>query len=134
MSVTDAIGDMLTRIRNANKANFADVEVPYSIINEKILQVLLQEGFIGSVEKIKPENKKFSVLKVSLKYGPNGEKVLKELKRMSTPGRRFYLGQLEVPRYKHGYGTYILTTSKGILSGREARMKKVGGEVICRVS
>lgn len=134
MSVTDAIGDMLTRIRNANQAGFAEVEVPFSIINEKILDVLLQEGFIGSAEKVKPEGKNFFIIKIALKYGPNGQKVINELKRISTPGRRIYMRKDKIPRYKHGYGTYILTTPQGVISGRQARIKKVGGEVICRVA
>ncbi len=130
----DVIGDFLTMVRNANNVGFKEVKVPVSRIIEQILKVLLSEGYVSSIEKLQDEGKKFSHFKVGLKYAPNGDKVINELTRISKPGRRIYLPKGKIPRVKNGFGTVILTTPKGIMSGREARMQNVGGEVICRVS
>ncbi len=133
MSITDFMGDMLTIIRNANRVGFTEVRIPYSKMTEAVVNVLAKEGFIRSVEKIKKDETDKAALKINLKYGPNGDKVLHELTRISKPGRRVYIPKNKIPRVKNGFGMLVLTTSKGILSSKEARLQNVGGEVICRV-
>ncbi len=133
MSVTDSIGNMLTIIRNGNLNGFAAVDVIYSQMSEAILNVLAKEGFIKGFEKYRPEKLSYDKLKVHLKYGANGEKVLHEINRVSKPGKRVFYEKSEIPRLKNGYGLVVLTTSKGVLSGRDARLQNVGGEVICNV-
>jgi small subunit ribosomal protein S8 len=132
MSVTDSLGDMITIIRNASSVGFKEVEFPFSKLKQGILNVLQREGFIESIESFLKDNNKY-YLKVKLKYGPAGEKVINHISRVSKPGRRIYQKRLEIPRSKNGFGVVVLTTSKGILSGREARLKKTGGEAICEV-
>lgn len=131
MSCTDPIADMLTVIRNGLAANKASVTVPHSTIKKGILDVLKTEGFIGSFDVI--ETKPAKTIKIKLKYGPAGEMVIQELKRMSTSGRRYYAGRQELKPVIRGYGITVVSTSKGILSDRECRKQKLGGEVLCRV-
>jgi small subunit ribosomal protein S8 len=125
----DPIADMLTRIRNANKALLPTVEVPHSKIKEGIANILLQEGYIAACET---EGAKIKKLKLKLKY-QNRRGVIAGLRRVSKPGIRTYTGSAEVPRVLGGLGVAILSTSKGVMSGVEARKQNVGGEVLCYV-
>ncbi|MCX7050232.1 MAG: 30S ribosomal protein S8 [Candidatus Sumerlaeota bacterium] len=131
MSMTDPIADMLTRIRNANKALHDSVEIPSSKIKYAIARILREEGFIKHFKYIR--NKKQGVLKIFLKYGPDRERVIKGIQRISKPGRRQYSAVALIPKVKGGLGITILTTSKGIMTGRKARTENIGGEVICSV-
>ena len=130
--MTDPIADMLTRLRNANAVHKADVSMPASRLKVGIAQVLKDEGFIASyaVEEAKPA----SQLKITLKYGPDGEKVMRSLERVSKPGRRVYAGATEIPHVLRGLGIYVMTTPKGVISDRAARKENVGGEILCKVS
>lgn len=132
MSRTDTMGDMLTMIRNASSVGFKEIETPFSKLKQAVLQVLKREGFIQDVESYKKDDNHY-YLKVTLKYGPAGEKVINSISRISKPGRRVYLPKSEIPRVRNGFGIIILTTPKGVLSGREARLQKTGGEAICQV-
>ncbi|OGS69742.1 MAG: 30S ribosomal protein S8 [Firmicutes bacterium RBG_13_65_8] len=122
---------MLTRIRNANMVYRDRVEVPGSRLKKSIAQILKDEGFIRDFEW--NEDNKQGVLKLHLKYGPNKEKVINGLKRISKPGLRVYVGRDDVPKVLGGLGLAILSTSLGVLSDRQARRERVGGEVICYV-
>ena len=130
MVMTDPIADMLTRIRNANQAKHASVEMPASRLKLEILAVLKNEGFISEYEKV--EDGKQGVIKVTLKYN-NKERVIKGLKKISKPGLRVYAKSSEVPKVLNGLGVAIISTSNGIMTDREARQKKLGGEVIAFV-
>ena len=129
--MTDPIADMLTRIRNANSARHENVVVPASRMKKEIAKILLDEGFINgfSVE----EDGKQGMMTVELKYGPNGEKVITGIKRISKPGLRVYVKAGEVPRVLGGLGIAIVSTSQGIMPDREARKNGIGGEVLCYV-
>lgn len=131
MAMTDVIADMLTRIRNANDVGHPKVEVPCSNIKKAIAQTLKEEGYIETFEVI--EDDKQGIIKISLKYGPNKTKVLTGIKRISKPGLRIYADKDQVPRVMGGLGTVILSTSRGIMTDKEARREKIGGEVICYV-
>jgi len=131
MVMTDPIADMLTRIRNAVMANREEVEVPASKTKLEIARVLSQEGFIRGYELI--DDGKQGILRIRLKYGPNGERVIHGIKRVSKPGRRIYVKKDEIPRVMGGLGIAILSTSRGIMTDREARRLGIGGEVICYV-
>lgn len=131
MVVTDPIADMLTRIRNAITAKHADVEIPASKTKKAILNILVEEGYIGSYEEI--ENKLQNTLKVDLKYGPKGEKVITGLKRISKPGLRVYAKSEELPKVLNGLGIAIVSTSKGIMTDKNARSQNLGGEVLAFV-
>ncbi|MDI3328221.1 MAG: 30S ribosomal protein S8 [Alicyclobacillaceae bacterium] len=131
MVMTDPIADMLTRIRNANLVGHEKVEIPASNVKRAIANILKEEGFIRDAEFI-PDNKQ-GIIRVFLKYGPNNERVITGLKRISKPGRRVYAKKDEVPRVLGGLGIAILSTSKGIMTDKEARRNGVGGEVICYV-
>ncbi|ADU96244.1 30S ribosomal protein S8 [Thermovibrio ammonificans] len=136
----DTVADFLARIRNANLVYHETVEAPYSKVNEAIAKILKEEGFIKDYEVIEvpfkraknPENKK-KVIRVHMKYGPNKERVINEIKRVSKPGRRIYVGKDEIPLVKAGLGVAILSTNKGIIPGYKARKLGVGGEVLCYV-
>lgn len=128
----DPIADMLTRIRNANALHHESVTMPSSKIKVGIAKILLEEGFITSYnEKKLDDNKK--ELEIVLKYGPNGEKVISGLRRISKPGLRVTCDSNHVPFVLKGLGIAIISTSKGLLTDKEARAQKVGGEVICYV-
>lgn len=129
--MTDPIADMLTRIRNGNSARHENVVVPASRMKKEIAKILLDEGFINgfSVE----EDGKQGMMTVELKYGPNGEKVITGIKRISKPGLRVYVKAGEVPRVLGGLGIAIVSTSKGIMPDREARKNGIGGEILCYV-
>ncbi len=129
--MTDPIADMLTRIRNAYRIDREKVDVPASRLKEGLAEALKREGFIADWKRSQ-EGAKAS-LRIYLKYGPRGEKVLNSLVRVSKPGRRIYAGAGSVPVVRKGMGVAILTTPKGVLSDRECRREKVGGEVLCTV-
>ena len=131
MTLADPIGDMITRIRNAQLRTLYNVKVPSSKYRAKILEVLKQEGFISNY-KLLPDSKNKSSLVVDLKYY-NGLPVIKEIKRVSRPGRRVYARADSIPKIQNGLGLAIVSTSMGIMSDNDARTKKVGGEIICRV-
>lgn len=131
MSMSDPIADMLTRIRNANTVRHETVEFPASKIKKEITEILKREGFIRDAEYI--EDNKQGMIRVFLKYGPNNERVITGLKRISKPGLRVYAKASEVPRVLGGLGIAILSTSKGVLTDKEARQANTGGEVICYV-
>jgi len=136
----DTVADFLSRIRNANLVYKEYVDTQYSKVNEAIAKILKEEGFIKDYEIVEeafkraknPENKK-KVLRVYLKYGPNRERVINEIQRVSKPGRRVYVGVEEIPLVKAGLGVAILSTNKGIIPGYKARKLGVGGEVLCYV-
>jgi small subunit ribosomal protein S8 len=135
--MTDPISDMLTRIRNAVSAKQVRVDLPASKLKAEIARILQDEGYIqgyrlvdGPSEKGHPTQQ---VIRLFLKYGPHGEKVISGIERISRPGRRVYLGVDEVPPVLGGLGTNILTTSRGVMTGRAARKAGVGGEVLCNV-
>ena len=128
MVVTDPIADMLTRIRNAITAKHADVEVPASKTKKAIVDILLEEGYIAGYEVI--ENPLQNSLKITLKYGYKGEKVIQGLKRISKPGLRVYAKSDELPKVLNGLGIAIVSTSKGIMTDKNARSQNLGGEVL----
>lgn len=131
MVMTDPIADYLTRIRNANMAKHDSVEIPASNIKKSISEILKREGFIRDYE-VADDNKQ-GVIKVFLKYGPNGERVISGLKRISKPGLRNYVGAEDLPKVLNGLGIAIVSTSAGVISDKEARQKNVGGEVIAYI-
>ena len=131
MTLADPIGDMITRIRNAQLRALYNVKIPSSKFRAKILEVLKQEGYISNY-KLLSESKNKSSLVVDLKYH-NGLPVIKEIKRVSKPGRRIYARADSISKIKNGLGVSIVSTSKGIMSDNDARMKNIGGEIICRV-
>jgi len=129
--VNDPVGDMLTRLRNATRAGHDRVVMPSSKLKAEIARVLKEEGYINdyTVHERVPQNE----LTVELKYGPQRVPVIRELKRVSRPGLRYYVAKREIPRVLGGLGISILSTSKGILADREARRQNVGGELLCTV-
>jgi len=129
--MTDPVADMLTRIRNANSIHRARVAMPASRLRVGVAQVLQDEGFIESYEV--SEGKPSSTLTVALKYGEDGEHVIRTIDRVSKPGRRVYAGVKELKPVLHGQGIQILTTPQGIVSDRKARELNVGGEILCKV-
>lgn len=131
MSMSDPIADMLTRIRNANMVRHEKVEVPASKIKKEIAEILKREGFIRDAEYI--EDNKQGIIRIFLKYGPNNERVITGLKRISKPGLRVYTKASEIPRVLGGLGIAIISTSKGVMTDKQARQLKTGGEVICYV-
>ena len=131
MTMTDPIADMLTRIRNANVVKHETVDVPASNMKKELSRILLEEGFIRGYDVI--EDGKQGIIRIQLKYGQAGERVISGLKRISKPGMRVYADKHEVPRVLNGLGISIISTSKGILTDKQARKENVGGEVICYV-
>jgi small subunit ribosomal protein S8 len=131
MSMTDPIADLLTRIRNINRLGRRRVGVPYSGIKEEILKALKREGYIDGYE-IEGEGPA-KALKVSLKYGPEGERVITRIERVSKPGCRVYSGAKQLPKVMQGLGILIVSTPNGVLSDNEARSRNVGGEILCSV-
>ena len=131
MTMTDPIADLLTRIRNANLAYKDDLLVPFSKMNEAVLRILSIEGFVGGFA---PEGEGIErVFRVSLKYGPKRERTITGLKRISTPGRRIYVGRGELPRVLGGLGISIVSTSHGVMTDRDASRRGIGGEVLAHV-
>ena len=131
MQITDPIADLLTRIRNASTSKHETVDVPASKMKKAIVEILNEEGYIKGYQEI--EDGKQGVLRINLKYGPNHERVISGLKRVSKPGLRFYAGADELPRVLKGLGIAIVSTSKGIMTDTKARELHVGGEVLAFV-
>lgn len=131
MHITDPIADMLTRIRNANSAKHETVDIPASNMKKAIAQILLDEGYIASYKVI--EDEKQGVIRVTLKYGENKSQVITGLRRVSKPGLRIYSNVENMPKVMKGLGIAIVSTSKGIMTDREARKQNVGGEVLAFV-
>ena len=131
MSLVDPIGDMLTRIRNAQMRLSNKVKIPNSKFRAKILEVLKHEGYISDF-KLVTNDKKIGILSVNLKYS-DGMPVIKEIKRVSKPGRRIYARADSISKIQNGLGLSIVSTSKGIMTDNDARNKKIGGEIICKV-
>jgi small subunit ribosomal protein S8 len=131
MVMTDPIADMLTRIRNANMVRHEKLEVPASKVKKEIAEILKREGFVRDVELI--EDNKQGILRIFLKYGPNNERIITGLKRISKPGLRVYAKADEVPRVLNGLGIAIVSTSKGVMTDKEARQAQTGGEVVAYV-
>ena len=131
MTLTDPIGDMFSRIRNGQMRSLNSVDMPSSTFRRNILEILKNEGFIKDFFIEKSENNKIS-LRINLKYY-EGNPVIKEIKRISKPGRRVYSRATSIPRVMNGLGLAILSTPKGVMSDTEARKNNIGGEIICRV-
>ena len=131
MQITDTIADMLTRIRNASAAKHDSVDVPASNVKKAIAQILLDEGYINGFQVI--EDGKQGIIHVTLKYGPNKSQVLTGLRRVSKPGLRIYTNVEDMPKVMKGLGIAILSTSKGIMTDKQARKANVGGEVLAFV-
>lgn len=129
--LTDPIADMLTRVRNANSIRRRTVDIPFSRLKLGIAEVLKREGFIVDFMKIEAGPR--SALRLTLKYGQEGERVIRGIDRVSAPGRRIYRGAQDAGAYQAGQGIYVLSTDRGVISDREARQSNAGGEVLCRV-
>jgi len=130
-AVSDPVADMLTRIRNGLRARHQRVDMPSSKLKVEIARVLKEEGYISNY-KVSEEKKK-ETLRVFLRYAPNGSSVISKIGRVSKPGRRVYAGSGEVPKVLGGLGINILTTPRGVMTGKAARRTKVGGEILCNV-
>jgi small subunit ribosomal protein S8 len=128
MQITDTIADMLTRIRNANSAKHDSVDVPASNVKKAIAQILLDEGYISGFTVV--DDGKQGVIKIALKYGPNKSQVITGLRRVSKPGLRIYSNVEDMPKVIRGLGIAIVSTSKGIMTDKQARKDNVGGEVL----
>lgn len=131
MTMTDPIADMLTRIRNALKAMHDEVSVPSSKMKVAIAKILKDEGYIKDYKVI--QDNKQGILKIALEWGSHGEKIITGLKKVSKPGRRVYCGKEDIPVVIGGLGITILSTSRGILTGAQAKKMDIGGEVICNI-
>jgi small subunit ribosomal protein S8 len=131
MSMNDPISDMLTRIRNATRNGNPEVRIPYSKLKNELANVLRREGYVNAVRVDGEGHARLLVL--DLRYGPDGEHVIHNIDRVSKPGRRVYSEAGSIPRVRGGMGICILSTSKGVLSDRECRKQRVGGEVLCKV-
>ena len=127
----DPITDLLNRLRNGMRAGHDRVDIPASRVKENLLKVLAEEGYIGPYRRV--EEKGRPLLRVALKYDPEGEPIVSGLERVSRPGRRVYAGAKEIPEVLGGLGTSILSTSKGIVTGKRAREERLGGEILCNV-
>jgi small subunit ribosomal protein S8 len=131
-AVTDPIADMLTRIRNGIQARHARVDMPASKLKTEVARILKEEGYISNF-KLAEEGKK-KVLKIFLRYGAEGESAISVVERVSKPGRRVYVAADEIPRVLGGLGINIITTPRGVMTGKAARKSRVGGELLCNVS
>lgn len=131
MARTDFVGDFLTVIRNASKAHKDKVSVPSSKLTVRIAEILKEEGFLENVKSFSEGNKHF--VRIHLKYMDGKKSAILGIRRVSKPGRRWYVGNGEVPKVQGGLGIAIISTSKGLLTDRQARQQKVGGEFICKV-
>jgi len=129
--MTDPVADLLTRIRNATRVRAKSVTMPASKLKVRIAEVLKEEGYIRGYH-VEPKTPQ-SDLVLELKYGPDGEFVIREIKRVSKPGCRVYSGAAKLPKVLRGQGIYVLSTPKGVLSDRAARRENVGGEILCQV-
>ncbi|GAB6277615.1 MAG: 30S ribosomal protein S8 [Rectinema sp.] len=131
MSVSDPIADMLTKIRNANVARHEKVDIPTSKLKLEIVKILKTEGYIKNFKKIQTDGQNF--IRIFLKYDEENSPIIHGLSKVSKPGRRVYTGYREMPRILNGYGIMIISTSDGVITGRKAVEKQVGGELICTV-
>jgi small subunit ribosomal protein S8 len=130
--MTDPIADMLTRVRNANRMKFRSVNAQLSRVNLEIVKVLKRTGYISGFDVKKDANKK-DVLKIYLKYTDTKERVIQDLQRVSKPGRRIYVSSKKIPKVFNGFGVAIVSTPRGIMTDKEARLQNVGGEIICNI-
>ena len=131
MTTTDPIADMLTRIRNASQAKFKTVDIPASNMKKNIAEILFNEGYIKAYEEIENENQ--GIIRVSLKYSEKGQKAISGLRRISKPGLRIYASKDELPKVLNGLGIALISTSKGVMTDKEARKLGVGGEVLAYI-
>jgi small subunit ribosomal protein S8 len=127
---TDPISDMLTRIRNASLARLNELVLPHSKFKQALAQVLQREGFVGDVKELEGKQK---MLEIKLKYSEDGEPVISGIKRISKPGQRIYLASQKIPRTNSGFGITVISTSRGLVTDKQARKDKIGGEVVCQV-
>ena len=133
MTMTDPIADMLTRIRNANTAMHDTVRMPSSKVKENLAKILLREGYLASYRSFANEGKPGSTLEIEMKYSPERLRTISGIQRVSKPGLRVYRQADELPRVLGGLGVAVLSTSQGLLTDREARQRRVGGEIVCFV-
>ncbi|ACO31784.1 MULTISPECIES: 30S ribosomal protein S8 [Acidobacterium] len=131
MSLTDPVADFLTRIRNAIRARHQKLDVPASKLKAEIARILKEEGYIANYKTTEEEGR--AILRVYLKYGSNNEAAIRDLSRVSRPGCRVYIGRDEIKRVQGGLGISIMTTPRGVMTGRQARREGVGGEILCEV-
>jgi small subunit ribosomal protein S8 len=131
MCMTDSLSDMLTRIRNGGKARFEKVDMPFSNMKANVARVLKEEGFIKNYKIVK--DKGHTILRIYLKYDESNKSIFSSIKRISKPSWRVYVRQEDIPRVMRGLGIAILSTSKGVMTGEEARKNAVGGELLCQV-
>lgn len=131
MSMTDPIADLLTRIRNASTARHEKVDVPASKMKESIIQILAEEGYIKGYKHL--EDSKQGMLRVYLKYGPDKNGIISGIRRISKPGCRIYLTKDKLPKVRGGFGSAIISTSKGIMTSSKCKQQQVGGEVLCYI-
>ncbi len=129
--MTDPISDMLTRIRNANMIRAEKVDIPASKLKLEVIKILKEKGFIKGYKILK--DKKQGILRISLKYAPDGERAISGLRRISTPGRRVYVDKKKIPAVMGGFGTAIISTSRGVATDAACSRDKTGGEVLCYV-
>ncbi len=134
MSMTDPIADLLTRMRNGGMAKHETVDVPWSRLKESIMKVLVEEGYVRQIRRIQVDGQVQDTLRIYLKYDRDHRPVMTELKRVSRPGRRVYLGYKDIHPVRRGLGTHVLSTPKGIVVDREAVKARVGGELLCSIS
>lgn len=133
MTMTDPIADMLTRIRNAVRARHESVDVPWSRVKERIARILVEEGYLGDIKRVKSKTWPGDDLHIQVRFDKNRRPVVSGLKRVSRPSMRVYVGVTKIPPIRKGLGINILSTPKGILVDREAQKARVGGELICSV-
>ncbi len=131
MSVHDPIADMLTKIRNASRSKHEKVDIPISKLKVEIVKILKNEGFVKNFKLVEEQGK--NVIRIFLKFAEDGEPVIQGLTRVSKPGKRVYKGTDEVPRIFNGLAITIISTSKGVITGKKARQQNIGGEVLCYV-
>ena len=131
MQMSDVIADMLTRIRNASNAKHATVDIPASNMKKSIADILVEEGYITGYEIV--DNGNQGIIRVTLKYTPAKQKVIRGIRRVSKPGLRIYAGYEDMPKVMNGLGTVIVSTSKGLMTDKKARAEKIGGEIIAFV-
>jgi len=131
MNLTDPVADFLTRIRNAHRARHQKLDVPASRLKSEIARILKEEGYIANFKPVEENGQ--NLLRVYLKYGANNEAAIRDLQRVSKPGCRVYVGKDEIRRVQGGLGISIMTTPKGVMTGRQARREGVGGEILCEV-
>lgn len=135
MASTDPLADTLTQIRNALQRNFKQVAVPHSRLKESVVKILKQEGYLKDFKVVPDEalGEKRKTLHIYLKYGPDGEMIINKITRVSKPGRRVYRGVQNIGKVLDGLGVTVLSTSRGVISDRQARKLNIGGEILCRV-